>query len=550
MTRPDLRTPRPGELLRAAAASPGTSQARQARPWAAANTASGLRAIDREMIYLDEKAAQSVAEARAEIATVADNLLWTQTAFTQVLHDQNVKIAAAEADITAAEAALTDLEDVQLPALRGRLDDAEYDVKNISAEWITAGTIDTARLNVLDIAAETAQVIDLDVSRLTASAATIDEGVVNKLWSDVVVTRFLTATEKIITEDVIATGAVTAPALNVVSTSGTGHSWRLDETGLIAMHTSSQEAMHIDSGGIRMWDDAGELTVRINGKQNLLQGEFRTSPAGVAAPGVIISNTNEGLPGVWFSTDGAGGYTKAGMWLQDAGTVIIQGTESGGVPAPVNIRGGIRLVSGRIYSGAGYFEITRLGDAIFQNLTSYGSVIAGGNLEVTGAGRVDGSMSMYGVTNMRAAVFMHNPSTSTFAANLGIATSPADRLYKLTSARRFKLNIADYQAGGSILDVNPRDWLDRTQVEEYADALTAEYHHEPLSQTQQSTLEPVPWRRIPGLVAEEVAAAGLAEFVTYNTEGEVDGLMYDRLWITLIPIIRDLAARLDHLETL
>lgn len=318
MTRPDLRTPRPGELLRAATSKRATPpQSLSATPWAGNAAAAGLRALDREMIYLDEKAAQSVAEARAEIATVSGRLQDFQVLMGDAFIQLDGRLSTAEGAITDAETALTDLENVQLPALRDRLDDAEYDVKHISAEWITAGTIDTARLNVLDIAAETAQVIELDVSRLTASAATIDEGVVDKLWSDVVTTRFLTATEKIITEDVIALGAVTAQALNVVSTSGAGNSWRLNSDGLIAMHTSSQEALHIDSGGIRMWDAAGNLTVRLNGIQNYFQGELRTVPPQSGQRGVIVNNDGQGWPGVWLSPDGQGGSSAPAIVMRE-----------------------------------------------------------------------------------------------------------------------------------------------------------------------------------------------------------------------------------------
>lgn len=343
MTRPDLRTPRPGELLRAATSKRATPpQSLSATPWQGNATAAGLRALDREMIYLDEKAAQSVAEARAEIAGVAADLLNTQTTFTTVVHGLTTRLSTAEGDITAAETALTDLEDVQLPALRGRLDDAEYDVKHFNAEWITAGTIDTARLNVLDIAAETAQVIDLDVSRLTASAATIDEGVVDKLWSDVVTTRFLTATEKIITEDVIATGAVTAQALNVVSTTGTGYSWRLNNGGLFAMHSESDIAARFDAGGLRMWDESGNLTIRINGVQNYFQGEFRTVLPG-GGRGVIIANTGQDQPGVWLTSTGGGGDSVPGMRLSVGATsaddrLVIQGV---GAMRYNNWRGGV-----------------------------------------------------------------------------------------------------------------------------------------------------------------------------------------------------------------
>ena len=52
---------------------------------------------------------------------------------------------------------------------------------------------------------------------------------------------------------------------------------------------------------------------------------------------------------------------------------------------------------------------------------------------------------------------------------------------------------------------------------------------------------------MPGLVAEEVEEAGLTEYVTYRG-GQTSGVRYDRLWTLLIPIVKDLSARLEAAE--
>lgn len=43
-----------------------------------------------------------------------------------------------------------------------------------------------------------------------------------------------------------------------------------------------------------------------------------------------------------------------------------------------------------------------------------------------------------------------------------------------------------------------------------------------------------------GLIAEDVIDAGLGKYCFYNNEKEVEGIMYDRLWTLLIPVVRDL----------
>mgnify|MGYP002655845016 CR=1 FL=1 len=54
--------------------------------------------------------------------------------------------------------------------------------------------------------------------------------------------------------------------------------------------------------------------------------------------------------------------------------------------------------------------------------------------------------------------------------------------------------------------------------------------------------------RYAGLIAEDVEQAGLTEFVTYGTDGQIESIAYDRLWIHLIPVIKKLLNRVEELE--
>ena len=52
-----------------------------------------------------------------------------------------------------------------------------------------------------------------------------------------------------------------------------------------------------------------------------------------------------------------------------------------------------------------------------------------------------------------------------------------------------------------------------------------------------------------GVIAEELDAAGLNEYVEYNDKKEPDSVQYDTLVAPLIQLVKDLTERVDNLET-
>lgn len=119
-----------------------------------------------------------------------------------------------------------------------------------------------------------------------------------------------------------------------------------------------------------------------------------------------------------------------------------------------------------------------------------------------------------------------------------------------TSALKYKINIDPTDFDGnydSILDVQPRNWHERIDVEEYADYLTAQYNGEEVEYSGSGK-----FNKQYGLIAEEVEEAGLGMFVLYEEQEDgskiVEGLQYDRLWVTLIPIVKDLKAEVAELK--
>lgn len=131
--------------------------------------------------------------------------------------------------------------------------------------------------------------------------------------------------------------------------------------------------------------------------------------------------------------------------------------------------------------------------------------------------------------------------TTTSSSNMYVG--PTGVLSKSSSSKKYKLateNLdVDYR---KVWGLMPKSWYDKNNSERYAELLTRKHNGEDVD----FDCEPI--RRIPGLLAEDVHNAGLHEFVVYDLDGNVEGIMYDRLWILLIPITRDHETRLNEYD--
>lgn len=121
---------------------------------------------------------------------------------------------------------------------------------------------------------------------------------------------------------------------------------------------------------------------------------------------------------------------------------------------------------------------------------------------------------------------------------IGRATSASK--YKLVQERQFKDDDEQYNHSKRVLDLNIKTWFDKFESETYArEILTGEKQEE----------ESFKLRRYAGLIAEDVEAVGLDEFVTRGKDDEIEGIEYDRLWIHLIPVIKKQMAEIENLKT-
>lgn len=129
----------------------------------------------------------------------------------------------------------------------------------------------------------------------------------------------------------------------------------------------------------------------------------------------------------------------------------------------------------------------------------------------------------------------------TYSANMFISKNGYIALS--TSTKANKLDIVDVpdmlQKGYNLLTINPRQWFDKASVEAYADVQSGN------TDSAESVVDIKP---VTGMVAEEVASAGLDDYVIKDENNKVQGLAYDRLWTLLLPVLRDMNDKINKLQ--
>jgi len=140
-----------------------------------------------------------------------------------------------------------------------------------------------------------------------------------------------------------------------------------------------------------------------------------------------------------------------------------------------------------------------------------------------------------------------------------VVITTAGTLGRSTSATKYKLEIEEKDVSDKILNLKPKTWLDKDAFEKQERFLSAVASGEDTSMWDGYRTD---WEqpRVPGLIAEDLVEAGLEEYVVYgsldeNGNSEVEGIQYERLWVELIPIVKELKdqnaafeARLTALE--
>ena len=277
--------------------------------------------------------------------------------------------------------------------------------------------------------------------------------------------------------------------------------------------------------GDRVWCQLQHRRALVLGRSGGLPRNGRFYSAMPGEPGMMFAANrgNSQGPGLWFSQAGDASGSDAALWITKKSSSEFADADI------LNIRGPA--------GGSGI---------MFRN----------GPFEFDGTidGRIDTSGSSYFRGDLRNTGF-HETS-----ASINVRMNSGGLFYRVTSTRKTKVNIETVDADivPRILDLEPRIWFDRNEVEGRLGAnegLVEDTDEGPRADVDQLAGEctgGVP-RRVPGLVAEEVRDAGLDDYVTYDDDGggdeELSSVAYDRLWTLLIPLVRDQRDRIAELET-
>ncbi len=236
----------------------------------------------------------------------------------------------------------------------------------------------------------------------------------------------------------------------------------------------------------------------------------------------------EGRSGIFISPKGYKGNSvldTLGILGQNTWAGFYTGYENGGALSPTSIggadkgvviHGGAKLTqTSNIFSGDGG---TALADTPHIHIGTDGSGRFGGNRIV-----IEGE-------------YVHVPTawrhTTGDAPNLFIANDGA--LVRSTSASKYKTEIhRDYSTdyGDRLLELPTATWIDKGQKERY--------------QAGKRSIKP---KKYFGMIAEDLADAGLDLLVSKNADGEIEGIQYERIAPALIPVIRKLKKKVQQLE--
>ncbi|WP_437137477.1 phage tail spike protein [Bacillus safensis] len=184
------------------------------------------------------------------------------------------------------------------------------------------------------------------------------------------------------------------------------------------------------------------------------------------------------------------------------------------------------------------------------------SLITSGPVVIEGRGEKDGGITLDG-GGWHGSLFLGKDNTGKRVWSEDIYwrlyTQPANvyitqygTLGRVVSSKKYKLSIEEYPDDKleNILKLKPKTWFDKQVAESYAEILESNSSDD----GDRPYLE-----RVPGLIAEDLYEAGLKEYLFWsdpdeNGERQIEGVMYDRLYALLIPIVKELKDKMYVLE--
>lgn len=337
--------------------------------------------------------------------------------------------------------------------------------------------------------------------------------------------------------DKITTGTLNAGDINVINLNANSIT-----TGTIS---GTNLKINLNSGEILF--QHGRITSAANTLDiNIDQGTMSVTNSNGA--GVYFASgelaLSDGLTNPWFFTPKYGGIRRG-----------YQSWTTGEYGMELHSPNGIALNTDNYngaFAGGSMLDYTSAGSGI--GMDSNGTVvvngagvttIAGGNQYDTGAFNFKerphiwvGSNVNYGVGSriIINADYVHIPAVYNKTASSGswVMVAPDGALIRSTSASKYKTDIKRsyvFDYGDRLLDLPTATWMDKAEMKRYANGESKE------KPTQNF-----------GMIAEDLADAGLEMLVLRNPEGGLEGIQYDRIGVALIPVVKQLKDKVKQLE--
>ena len=337
--------------------------------------------------------------------------------------------------------------------------------------------------------------------------------------------------------DKITTGTLNAGNINVINLNANSIT-----TGTIS---GTNLKINLKSGEIlfqhgRITSAANTLNIDID--QGTMSVTDSTGAGVYFANGELV--LNDGPINSWFFTGKYGGIRRGFQsW-----TTGVNGME---IHSPNGVALNTDNYNGAFSGGTGLDQtVAGAGIGIDNNGTI--SVNGAGVVSISGGNQYDvgtfgwkerphiwvGSNVNYGVGSriIIDADYVHIPAVYNKTASSGswVMVAPDGALIRSTSASKYKTDIKRsyvFDYGDRLLDLPTATWMDKAEMKRYSDGESEEK----------------PTRNF-GMIAEDLADAGLEMLVLRNPEGGLEGIQYDRIGPALIPVIKNLKDRIEKLE--
>lgn len=123
--------------------------------------------------------------------------------------------------------------------------------------------------------------------------------------------------------------------------------------------------------------------------------------------------------------------------------------------------------------------------------------------------------------------------TTTLDANVRVGST--GHIRRATSATKYKVDPRELEVPDTILDVELHEWVDRAELERWADI---EGNPRPFTQDDQWDYDGIDLSRTSGVLAEHVAELGGKHFVEYGMSGDLEEVNYTRLALAQIQVVK------------